>query len=371
MSETISHKTDVGGVKLNLADENSVRQAFRQIKVSVTATAGPESVLGVTVQPMILRDGWELILGSSTDPQFGPVILFGSGGQLVEVYRDHALALPPLNTTLAHRLMEQTRIYTALKGVRGRKPVDMDALEALLVRFSRLVVEQPWIAEIDMNPLLVSSERFLALDARVLLHNPALRADQLPQPAIRPYPAQYISQLIMKDGTRITVRPIRPEDEPLMVGFHKLLSDQSVYQRFFRQLRLDTRVAHDRLVRICFGDYSRDIALVAELAEEGAAESKDVQAAVEPRIVAVGRLNRLHARNEAEVAVLIADGYQHRGLGTEILRRVVQVAREERMGRLSAEVLTTNIAMQRMFRRMGFHLESPDGSDSIHAELQL
>jgi len=155
------------------------------------------------------------------------------------------------------------------------------------------------------------------------------------------------------------------------VGFHKLLSDQSVYQRFFRQLRLDTRVAHDRLVRICFGDYSRDIALVAELAEEGAAESKDVQAAVEPRIVAVGRLNRLHARNEAEVAVLIADGYQHRGLGTEILRRVVQVAREERMGRLSAEVLTTNIAMQRMFRRMGFHLESPDGSDSIHAELQL
>ena len=169
-SETITHKTDVGGVKLNLEDEPSVRSAFQAIKSSVAKKVGPDHFSGVTVQPMVRLEGYELILGSSVDPQFGPVILFGSGGPLVEVYRDHALALPPLNTTLAQRMMEQTRIFTAFKGVRGRKPIDLPALESLLVRFSQLVVEQPWISEIDINPLLASPERLLALDARVVLH---------------------------------------------------------------------------------------------------------------------------------------------------------------------------------------------------------
>ena len=173
-SETITHKTDVGGVKLNLQDEASVRAAYRAIQSSVTEKAGPDQFSGVTVQPMVKLDGYELILGSSVDPQFGPVILFGSGGQLVEVYRDRALALPPLNTTLAQRMMEQTRVFTALKGVRGRKPVNLAALEQLLVRFSQLVLEQRWIAEIDINPLLASPERLLALDARIVLHGPAV-----------------------------------------------------------------------------------------------------------------------------------------------------------------------------------------------------
>ena len=228
-SETITHKTDVGGVRLNLQDDRSVRAAFRGIKSSVTEKAGPDQFLGVTVQPMVLSHGYELILGSSVDPQFGPVILFGSGGQLVEVYRDLAVALPPLNSTLAQRLMEQTHIFKALKGVRGRPPVDLVALENLLVHFSQLVVEQPRIAEIDLNPLLASSEGLLALDARVLLHDPSLRPDQLPKPAIRPYPSQYVSQFTMKDGAEVTVRPIRPEDEPLMRKFHETLSDRSVY----------------------------------------------------------------------------------------------------------------------------------------------
>src|SRR3984893_3455272 len=220
-SETITHKTDFGGVKLNLHDEQSVRSAFRAIRSSVTQQAGPDQFLGVTVQPMVQIEGCELILGSSVDPQFGPVILFGSGGQFVEVYRDHAVALPPLNSTLARRLMEQTHIFKALKGVRGRLPVDVVALENLMVRFSQLVVEQPWIAEIDLNPLLASSEGLLALDARVLLHDPSLHPDQLPRPAIRPYPSQYLSQFTMKDGTEVTLRPIRPEDEPLMSKFHE------------------------------------------------------------------------------------------------------------------------------------------------------
>ncbi len=219
-SRTITHKTDVGGVKLNLEDEPSVRSAFQAIKTSVEKIVGPDHFSGVTVQPMVRLEGYELILGSSIDPQFGPVLLFGSGGPLVEVYRDRALALPPLNSTLAQRMMEQTRIFIALKGVRGRKPIDLPALEGLLVRFSQLVVEQPWISEIDINPLLASPERLLALDARVVLHAPGTDPDHLPRPAIRPYPSQYVSSWVMKNGAAVTLRPIRPEDEPLMVEFH-------------------------------------------------------------------------------------------------------------------------------------------------------
>jgi len=185
-SETITHKTDVGGVKLNLPNEAAVRSAYRAIESSVAEKAGRDQFSGVTVQPMVKIEGYELILGSSVDPQFGPVVLFGSGGQLVEVYRDRALALPPLNTTLAQRMMEQTRIFTALKGVRGRKTVNMAALENVLVRFSQLVLEQRWIAEIDINPLLASPERIVALDARIVLHGPAVTLEQLPKPAIRP-----------------------------------------------------------------------------------------------------------------------------------------------------------------------------------------
>ena len=190
-SLTITHKTDVGGVILNLRDAEAVAEAYAKIKASVTEKVGAEHFQGVTVQPMAKLDGYELILGASVDPQFGPVLLFGSGGQLVEVFRDKALGLPPLNTTLARRMMEKTKIYTALKGVRGRASVDMAALEGLLVRFSELIVENPRIAELDINPLLASPERLLALDARIVLHPAEIADADLPKPAIRPYPIQY------------------------------------------------------------------------------------------------------------------------------------------------------------------------------------
>ena len=151
-SETITHKTDVGGVQLNLRTASAVRQAWKAIETSCAKKAGKEHFLGVTVQPMIKLEGYEIIIGSSMDPQFGPVLLFGTGGQLVEVFKDRALGLPPLNATLARRMMERTKIYTALKGVRGRKAANIAALEQLLVRFSQLVVEQPWISELDINP---------------------------------------------------------------------------------------------------------------------------------------------------------------------------------------------------------------------------
>jgi len=361
-SETITHKSDVGGVKLNLPDEESVRSAFRAIKSCVGEKAGPEHFMGVTVQPMVRLDGYELILGSSVDPQFGPVILFGSGGQLVEVYRDRALALPPLNTTLAQRMMEQTRIFAAFKGVRGRQPINLVALEGLLVRFSQLVVEQPWIAEIDINPLLASPDRLLALDARVVLHDPGTDPDHLPKPAVRPYPAQYVASWVMKKGTEVTLRPIRPEDEPLMAKFHETLSDRSVYLRYFCSLSLRSRVAHERLVRICFVDYDREMALVADHKDPNTGQH---------RILGVGRLIKLHARNEAELAVLVSDQYQNRGLGMELFRRLVQIARDEKLSRVVAEVLRDNFGMLTICKRLGFRLRMMDDPAAITAFLDL
>jgi acetyltransferase len=361
-SETITHKTDVGGVKLNLQDEAAVRSAYRTIQSSVAEKASANQFSGVTVQPMVKLDGYELILGSSIDPQFGPVILFGSGGQLVEVYRDRALALPPLNTTLAQRMMEQTKIFTALKGVRGRKPVNMMALEQLLVRFSQLVLEQRSIAEIDINPLLASAERLLALDARIVLHAPAVALDDLPKPAIRPYPLQYVARWTMRDGNQVTIRPIRPEDEPLMVKLHETLSDQSVYLRYFCSLSLSRRIAHERLLKICFGDYDREMALVAEFTDPVTGER---------RIIAVGRLSKLHGRNEAEVAVLVSDRYQKHGLGQELLRRVVEVARDEKLSQVSAEMLTDNVAMQIVMKRLGFRVRTGEDMTSVRAYLDL
>ncbi len=361
LSNTIAHKTDVDGVRLRLQTAEQVRSAYRAIQASVTEKAGAEHFAGVTVQPMAKRDGYELILGSTIDPQFGPVILFGSGGVMVEVYRDRALALPPLNSTLAQRLMEQTKIYSALLGVRGRKPVNLTALEGLLVRFSQLVLEQPWIKEIDINPLLATPEQLLALDARMMVHDSSVQAAQLPRASIRPYPVQYTWEWRLKDGTPVTIRPIRPEDEPLMVQFHSTLSERSVYLRYFCSLSLSTRVEHERLVRICFGSYDRGFALVADHKNP---ETGDHE------VLGVGRFSAIN-RAEAEAAVLVSDRWQGRGLGTELLAGVARVAREEKYQKLSGEILRDNLATQAIFKKVGFRLRAMDDPSSVSALLEL
>jgi len=345
-SETITHKTDVGGVHLNLRTASAVRRAWRAIEASVTKNAGAEHFLGVTVQPMVKLEGYELIVGSSIDSQFGPVLLFGSGGQLVEVFKDRALGLPPLNATLARRMMEQTKIYTALKGVRGRKAANLAVLEQLLVRFSQLVAEQPWISEMDINPLFVSSERIFALDARVVLHDPKKSVEQLPRTAIRPYPLQYVTRSKLKNKTVVTIRPIRPEDEPLMVKFHETLSEESVYHRYFSALKLSQRVAHERLTRICFNDYDREIALVAE-AKAGDEDQK---------ILGVGRLSKLHGVDEAEFAVLVSDTCHGFGLGTELLKQLVKIGAAEKLKRITGQILSENHAMQTICKKIGFQV---------------
>ena len=360
-SETITHKTDVGGVQLNLTNAEEVLQAYTGIAKSVTEKVGAQHFLGVTVQPMAKVDGYELILGSSIDPQFGPVLLFGLGGQLVEVFKDRALGIPPLTTTLARRMMEQTKIYTALKGVRGRNPVDLAALERLLVRFSQLITEQPWIKELDINPLMASPEKLIALDARVVLFDKDTPEDKLPKLAIRPYPVQYVGTWTAKDNSEVTIRPILPEDEALLAKFHTLLSDRTVFMRYLQPMMLQERVLHDRLARICHCDYDREIVLVAERKDD--AEDRS--------LLGVVRLSKLHGTNEARLSILIGDPYQGLGLGNELVRRTIEVARSERLSRLSAIMTADNQVMLHLFQKLGFTIKSGDADNLASASLDL
>jgi len=333
-SKTITHKTDVGGVKLNLHTEADVKKAFSAIQKGVPAN----DFEGVTVQKMVKHTGFELIFGSSLDSQLGPVLLFGWGGQLVEVFKDRALGLPPLNAHLARSLMQKTKIYTALKGVRGQKGVDLPYLEQLLVRFSQLIVNHPLLAECDINPLLVNDTEMLALDARFVLRNHEQMAIPL---AIRPYPRQYVHTFVLRDGLPIITRPIVPEDEPLLVAFHKELSEHSVRQRFFGFMSLSERIAHERLVRICFSDYAQEIALVAEQQDPHA-------------LIGVVRLSRIAGTEEAKMTMIIADAYHGLGLGTHFLDQIIHIARVEGIQSIHATILRENHGMIALLDKKGF-----------------
>jgi acetyltransferase len=359
-SETVTHKTDVGGVKLGLQSEKAIREAYHEIQDAVRKN--PEAFLGVTVEPMIDLDGYELILGSSTDAQFGPVLLFGSGGELVEVRKDYVLGLPPLNATLARRMMEQTRIFTALKGVRGRTTVDLAQLETLLVRFSLLVAQQRRIKEIEVNPLLVSPTKILALDARIVLHDPSVPEKDLPRLAIRPYPEEYVSTWELRNGVPITIRPIRPEDEPLMVKFHSTLSEDSVQFRYFGFLKLEHRTTHERLTRICFNDYDREMAMV------GIRRSSESQV---EEIIGIGRLIKVHGANEAEFAIVVSDECQGQGLGTHFLKLLIEIGRKEGMELIVGYILPENYTMQQVCKNLGFNVHYDRFTEVMKAVIKL
>jgi acetyltransferase len=257
-------------------------------------------------------------------------------------------------------MMERTKIYTALKGVRGRDPVDLAGLERLLVRFAELITEQRWIKELDINPLIASPEKLLALDARVVLYDKDTKEEELPKLAIRPYPIQYVGDWTAKDKTKVTIRPIMPEDEALLVKFHQILSDRSVYLRYLQPMLLQERVVHERLARICHCDYDREIALVAESGEG------DKQ-----QILGVVRLSKLHGQNEARLSILIADPFQGIGLGGELIRRAMDIARQERLSRLSAIMTSDNQAMHQIFGKLGFSIEPLEDEKLVIATLKL
>jgi acetyltransferase len=302
--------------------------------------------------------GYELIVGSSIDRQFGPVILFGAGGIMVEVFKDNSLALPPLNRTLARRQIERTKIAQALAGQRGQQPVDRTALEALLVRFSNLVADFPDIAEIDINPLLASAGGVVALDARAVLAPADLPEASRPRLAIYPYPSQYTKTHRLADGAEVLVRAIRPEDEPLIVELHEGLSEQTIRRRFFGMVR---RLSRDSLIRLCHLDYGRALALAAtHPGPDG-----------RPRIIGVSRY-QLHAESrEAEFAVVVTDAWQGRGVGWLLMRQLIDAARERGARRIVGDVLAENAPMLRLMKDLRFEIRPTADAGVVRAVMDL
>jgi acetyltransferase len=259
-------------------------------------------------------------------------------------------------------MMERTKIFQALKGVRGRPPVDIPALESTMVRFSQLIAEQRWIKELDINPLLASPDRLLALDARVVVYPPEVSESELHPLAIRPYPSQYQSKWIAKDGTPMVMRPMRPEDEPMLVKFHETLSDRTVYLRYLRPMLLEARVAHERLARICHCDYNREINFLAEI---------DAEEAEERKILGAIRLSKMHGINEARFSVLINDLAQGKGLGKEMLRRLVDIARQEKLTRIEALITPDNEVMKHICGELGFRFVPVSEENLVKTEIDL
>ncbi|HEX2910224.1 MAG TPA: bifunctional acetate--CoA ligase family protein/GNAT family N-acetyltransferase [Chloroflexia bacterium] len=351
-----------GAVQLNLTNDLEVRQAYRTVKDIIKAQGRNSGFDGVTIQPMQKPGGYEVVIASRLDSKFGPILIFGSGGQPGEVFQDYKLGLPPLNSTLAHRLMEQTQVYSAFKGVRGQKPVNLEALELILAQFSRLVVEQRMIKEIELNPVYVSAESIVVLEAQILLHDPGINEACLPALIIRPYPVQYVKDWQLKKGPPVTIRPIRPEDEPLMVKFHQSLSDQSVYLRYLHMMGVDQRTAHDYLRRMCFIDYEWEMALVAVY---------DNPKIGQPEILGVGRLIRQHDKNQAEFALLVEDRYQNCGLGTELAQRIIQLATDEGLELIVGTIHPENRPMFHICQKLGFESEYKIEDQLIEVALKV
>jgi acetyltransferase len=346
LSPQITHKTDVGGVALNLASDEAVRQAFARIVAGAREKRPDAQVDGVTVQKMVaLGDRFELILGTKKDPTFGAAILLGMGGITAELYRDRALGLPPLNERLARRMIESLRSWPLLKGYRGRPGVDLDRLIEIVMRFSYLVADLPEILELDINPLLAGAADAVAVDARLVIDRQA--TERPPRPyahlAIRPYPEPYVRPTSLRDGTAVTLRPIKPEDEPLWHELIAACSRDSIYYRFRYLFRKTT---HDMATRYCFIDYDREIAIVAEIVAEGAR-----------KLIGVGRLVSDPDREFAEYAVLVADAWQGKGIGGLLTDYCLEIAGDWGLKRVVAETMPDNRRMIATFRRRSFELE--------------
>ena len=268
LSPQIVHKSDAGGVILNVNSPHEVRDAFELLIQRATAYNPNAQIIGVTVQPMVEKKGYEIIIGGKTDPVFGPVILFGMGGVGVELFKDYSIGLPPLNTTLIRRMMEETKVYRLLKGYRGAPAVDLKKLDETVLIFSQLLVDFPQIKEIDINPLLISEKEALILDARIVVDKEKVCKKFEPHEhmVISPYPKKYEILWLLKNGQEVLLRPIKPEDEPMWLEWFQSLSEESIRYRFFQMLK-DT--PHEVRVRYCNIDYDREVAMVAEMVENG------------------------------------------------------------------------------------------------------
>ena len=344
-SRDITHKSDANAVFLDLKNEKEASKAFDKIIWNAHAYNPKAKIEGVTIQPMLTRPDYELILGVKKDRDFGPVILFGMGGIFTEVFEDRAIAFPPLNRLLARRLMEQTRVYRLLQVYRNIPPANLEVLEEILIRLAQLVTDFSEIQELDINPLHVTAQGVCAVDARVLL-----RASETPAPlhlVISPYPEQYEEHITTTLGVDIFIRPIRPEDAPLLVALFESLSARSVYLRFFTPMK---QLPHSMLARFTQIDYDRHIALVA-LSESQPDE----------KMLGVARVIFDRNLRDAEFSVVVSDPWQGKGIGAGLLQRCLSIAKERGLQRVTGTVLAENTQMLALGKKLGFSIKKEQG----------
>ncbi len=358
LSPQIVHKSDAGGVILNVHDANEVRDAFDILIQRATAYNPNAQIIGVTVQPMVQKKGYEVILGGKTDPIFGPVVLFGMGGVGVELFKDYSMGLPPLNTTLIRRMMEETKIYKLLKGYRGSPPADIKKLEETLLLFSQLLIDFPQIKEIDINPLLINEKEAVVLDARIVIDKASVCKTFEPHEhlVISPYPKKYEMIWGLKSGQDVLLRPIKPEDEPMWLDMFQSLSEESIRYRFFQMLK-DT--PHEVRVRYCNIDYDREIAMVAELLEDG-----------RRKILGVSRVSIEPDGKTGEMAFIVGDKWQNLGLGTKMVDYTLDIATMMGVESVYAIMLPDNYRALSLTKKMGFDIEYL-GDGTVKGSLSL
>ncbi|MBE0520314.1 bifunctional acetate--CoA ligase family protein/GNAT family N-acetyltransferase [Candidatus Bathyarchaeota archaeon] len=358
LSPQIVHKTDAGGVVLDINSEAELRKAFDLIIQRAKEYNPDAEIQGVTVQRMLKKRGCEVIIGAKTDSLFGPVILFGMGGIGVEFLKDIAIGIPPLNQTLARRIMEKTKVYQLLKGYRNVPPANIKLLEEILTRFSQMLVDFPQIKEVDINPLLVDEKSAFALDARVAINVERVFEKFEPHEhlVISPYPKKYEALWKLRDGRSVLLRPIKPEDEPLWLEMFQNFSEESIRYRFFQIIR-DT--PHEVRVRYCNIDYDREIAIVAELTEER-----------RRKILGVVRLIIEPNGKTGEIAFIIADPWQRLGLGTKMVDYMIEICKDRGLEAIYGIMLPDNHRAIMLMKKMGFNVEHLD-EGTVKAALDL
>jgi acetyltransferase len=359
-SPQITHKSDVGGVVLGLETEAQVRAAFDKIVAAAQAKHPEAASVGVTVQAMAdVKDGVELILGIKKDPAFGTVMMIGMGGVNAELFGDRRLGFPPLNERLARQLLESLKIWPLLNGYRGRPPGDVVKLIEVLIRMSYLAADYPEIAELDINPLLATPKETIALDARVVIDRGVIGTHPEPYAhlALRPYPEKYVTTAVTRDGTEVLLRPIKPEDEPLWMELLASCSKESIYSRFRYSFHWQS---HEVATRFCYIDYDREIAIVAEIVVNGVR-----------KLLGVGRLIADPDHEAVEYAVLIADAWQNKELGSILTDYCMEVAKRWKLKRIVAQTTTDNMAMIAVFAKRNFTITYNDLDSTVEVSKEI
>ena len=360
LSPQITHKSDVGGVILNIQNDEQAEKAYNSMLKGISEKMPDATIKGVTVQSMVeISDSIELILGIKRDNVFGTVILVGAGGVTAELFADRSLGFPPLNEKLALKMLKELKIWPLLNGYRGSKPVNLNKLIEVIIRLSYLATDYSEIKELDINPLLVSNNKIIALDARIVIDKsiPKTQQEKYSHLSIVPYPEEYISKPFKIDGKNIILRPIKPEDEPMWFEFLANCSRESIYCRFnyFFQWAF-----HEVAVRYCYIDYDREIAIVAEIIEDG-----------QKKIVGVGRLIADIEHETVEYAILITDKWQNKALGNHITDYCMEISKKWGLKRIVAQTTSDNNRMITLFKKRGFDISHDIKTSTVYIEKKI